>query len=145
MSLSTKSFAAIQKAFTREAEQNFDFLVRDFGFTGPEKSDSIVQEVSYHKLGLCLRISFDHDEMSILTQVETRAGDVTLVAELGELASAAGIPEGKKVRGTVHSLKNLQKVLNDYAALARIIQPRLSPDATVDLMTRAGARQWHNN
>jgi hypothetical protein len=45
--MSSKAFASAQKGFAEESEKAFRFLVTDFGFAGPERTDAVLQEVSY--------------------------------------------------------------------------------------------------
>lgn len=74
--MSTRAFASIQKSFPGESEKAFRFLITDFGFAGPERTDEVLQQVSYARSGLRCRIAFDHSEMSVMAEVEVELDDI---------------------------------------------------------------------
>jgi hypothetical protein len=57
--MSAKAFVTVQKEFAAEAELHFGVLVHDFGFVGPERTDLIIQQISYFKPGVRCRVSLD--------------------------------------------------------------------------------------
>lgn len=140
--MGAKAFASVQRSFAEEAEKAFRFLITDFGYAGPERTDEILQEVSYANLGIRCRVGLDHSEMSVMTAVEAELGDTLMIARLDNLVSAAGIAPANKVPSTVHSVKNLEKVLTEQAKLLRSLLPYLKQQTVPDLMERARARQW---
>jgi len=141
--LSSKAFAAVQKSFPEESEKAFRFLVTDFGFAGPERTDEVLQELSYTRSGMRCRIGLDHSEMSVMTEVEVETRDTLMIARLDSLVSAAGIAPGNKVPRNVHTVKNLRKALSEQARLLRSLLPYLGQETVSDLMERARARLWH--
>lgn len=141
--MSSKSFALIQKSFAEESENIFQFLRADFGFSGPEFDNKFLQTLSYARSGMRCRIMFDHSEMSVLTEVEVESGGKMVIAGLDSLVAAAEIAPGNAVPHTVHSAKNLRKVLTRQAEFLRLLLPHLEPGTVNRLMERAGARQWN--
>jgi hypothetical protein len=141
--LSSKAFAPVLKRFPEESEKAFRFLVTDFGFSGPELTNEILQEVSYARSDMRCRITLDHSEMSAMTEVEVEIDGMLMIARLDNLVSAAGIAPGNNVPRNVHTLSNLGKVLTEQARLIRSLMPYLEQKTVTDLMERAKARQWH--
>jgi hypothetical protein len=141
--LSSKAFASVQKSFTEESEKAFRFLVEDFGFAGPERDDEVFKRVSYALLGMRCRVTLDHSEMTVMAEVEIEDGDSVMIATLDNLVSVAGIEPGNKVPRTVHTVKSLEKVLNEQARLLRALLPHLEPEMVSDIMVSSKARRWH--
>jgi hypothetical protein len=141
--LSSKAFASVQKSFTEESEKAFKFLITDFGFAGPERTDEVLKEVSYARSDMRCRVALDHSEMSIMTDVEVEHGDTLMIARLDNLVSAARISSGNKVARNVHTVKNLEKVLTEQAKFLRVLLPYLEQETVSDLMECSRARQWH--
>jgi hypothetical protein len=139
--MSAKSYALVRKKFAPSAEMAFAFLVDDFGFMGPERSDHIIQDLSYSKNGLRCRIYLDHTEMSILAEVELENGDVLLVATLQQLLAALNM--SRRVRVSAHSLNSMKNTLNDNADFLRNVLPHLTVGSAISIMKLAGAREWY--
>lgn len=140
--MSSKAFASVQKSFLGESENAFRFLTADFGFVGPERTDEILQQVSYARPGLRCRVGLDHSEMSVMTEVEVEHGDMLMIAGLDKLVSAAGIVSGNKIPRNVHTVKTLRKVLTEQAGFLRALLPYLEQETVSDLMEYSRARQW---
>lgn len=141
--MSSKAFASVQKSFPEESEKAFRFLIIQFGFAGPERTHEVLQEVSYAKSGVHCRITLDHSEMSVMTEVEVEFGDTLMIARLDNLVSACGIAPGNKVPRNVHTVRSLEKALSSQAQLLSSLLPYLEQETVADLMERAGARRWH--
>ena len=139
--MSSKAFASVQKSFIGESENVFSFLIADFGFAGPERTDEILQEVSYARPGMRCRVGLDHSEMSVMTEVEVEHGDTLMIARLDNLVSAAGIASGNRVPRNVHTVKSLRKVLAEQAGFLRALLPYLEQETVSDLMEHSRARQ----
>ncbi|MBV9446853.1 MAG: hypothetical protein JO345_13305 [Streptosporangiaceae bacterium] len=142
--LSSRAFASVQRSFPEEAEKAFRFLITDFGYAGPERTDEVLQQVSYARSGVRCRIALDHSEMSVMAEVEVELGDTLMIASLDNLVSVAGIAPGNKVPRSVHTVRSLGKALAEQAKFLRSVLPYLEQETISNLMEGAGARQWHS-
>jgi hypothetical protein len=140
--LSSKSFSSVQKSFPEASEKAFRFLIMDFGFAGPERTDEVLQVISYARSGMRCRVELDHFEMSVMTKVEVEHGEKLMIARLDNLVSVTGIAAGNKVPRNVHTVRNLEKALTEQAKFLRSLLLYLRQEMVSDLMERAGARQW---
>jgi hypothetical protein len=140
--LGSRAFVSVQKSFRAEAERAFEFLVEEFGLSGPEHHGVALPVLSYVGAGLRYRVMLEVEDKAIRTRLETDLKDVTLVADLENLVYAAGIGTIQQVSRSAHTLNSLRRALNAQAGFARLLHPLATTPDFIELMRKAHAREW---
>ena len=117
-----------------EGPSAFTFMVRDWGFLGPERIDD---GLAYHRPGLHARIEFwtwNH-ETGFTTTVE-RVGDLSALvqaASLGRLYVACGLGPAYVVPETAGSGHALRKRITQHSSALQLVTPHVSGPAAASL------------
>lgn len=125
-----------------EGPSAFAFLVRDWGFLGPERIDD---GLTYHRPGLHVRIEFwtwNH-EAGFSTTVE-RVDDLSAqvqAASLGRLYVACGLGPAQDVPETAGSGHALRKRITQHSTALQLVLPRLSGPPAASLFARCSGRE----
>jgi hypothetical protein len=134
--------AGPREVLWEEGPSAFAFLVRDWGFLGPERIDD---GLAYHRPGLHVRIEFwswNH-EAGFSTMVEC-AGDLSArvqVASLGCLYVACGFGTAYDVPEAAGSGHALRKRITQHSSALQLVMPYLSGPAAASLFARCSGRK----
>jgi hypothetical protein len=125
-----------------EGSSAFAFLVRDWGFLGPERIDD---GLAYHRPSLHVRIEFwawNH-EAGFSTTVE-RVDDLSArvqAASLDRLYVVCGLGPAQDVPETAGSGHALRKRISQHSTALQLVIPHLRGPAAASLFARCSGRE----
>lgn len=140
--MGSRASGTVIKSFRSNVERIFDPTVESLRLDGPEHQDNVMPSVSFFGSGLRYRVFLDISDMTVLTGVEVEADAVKLVAEVGAVASAAGITSPVHYSQSARTLHDLDKSLTSHARLIELIHPIATTESAPTIMRRANARKW---
>lgn len=140
--MSKRASGSVAKEFAGQAAQAFAGVAEDFGLEGPQESQIVLAGVSFSKDALQYQVFYDPESHSVSTQIAFELESARLTVGLGSLVRAAGLGPAEQVKDSARTVANMQRSLETQVGFVRRLHPLLTSDAAVDLMRKAGAREW---
>lgn len=140
--MSRRASGSVSEEFAGQVAQAFAGVAEEFGLEGPEESDVVLTGVSFSRDTLQYQVFYDPESHSVQTQVAFELESARLTVGLGSLVRAARLGVAQQVKESAQTVSNMQRSLETQVSFVRRLHPLLTSCAAVDLMRRAGAREW---
>jgi hypothetical protein len=133
-------------SFFDEVTERFQFLVTDYGFSGPELTELLLQCATYHSdaLEVSTYLSYEGASATISVSITLRSVPGRNHADLDHLVEAAGLAPFHLVRGQAHSGDAMRRTLDDNALWIRRLLPVLDDPGAADLLATPLKRRAQN-
>jgi hypothetical protein len=141
--MSRRASGSVAKEFAGQVVQAFAGMAEEFGLEGPEEDNVVLAGITFSKGALKYEIVHDPQSHSVETHVAYELESSLLTVGLASLVLAAGLGPAEQVKDSAHTVSNMHRSLETQVDFARKLHPLLVSDGAVDLMRKAGAREWH--
>ncbi|MFD7169725.1 hypothetical protein [Streptomyces violascens] len=134
---------SVPDEFEPAARSTFAFLTDELGFGRPLLSVDLLRTLTYTRGQQKIQVHYDQGTRGLYTYVIATWEGTEYHADLSALIFAAGLGHRNVLTVSANNLRIMDKSLESQAHYLRLLAPFLQePAEAVELMRKAGARQW---